>query len=354
LVIDARAHRQRTGTGRVDNSTRVYQGAVELQGKSPGAPRIMVGRQQSTVLSSLGFFDGVALDADGVHWRLGLLGGTQPDALSFRPSADIRELGAYAQWHNARGTAGHYQLTLGGVGSYAGGAVNREFLVANTSVVHRAVSLFATQELDVNRAWKRQAESDHVLTWSSTFATMRISLPKGAALSGGYDNRRNVRLYRDFLTPDIEFDDAFRRGWFGGVSVSAPHVYVNVDTRTSDGITAGRSQSTTGSVSLTRITPAGVSLRARATEYHGPTVAGRLTSASIEVAPGQRARLEVSLGTRRDRRAIVGMSAANTNWLGIDADAGIGRSWYFMFSHYREIGGNDRLLQHSAGLSWRY
>lgn len=354
LLIDARAHQQRSGAGRVDNSTRVYQSAIEYQtaGRSPS--RITMGRQLSTVLSPVGFFDGVSMDFDNPHWKYGAIAGTQPDQVKFMPAAEIREAGAYLQWHNAPGTRGVYQATVGGVGSYGTDGVNREFLLLNTMLVNPVVSIFATQEVDLNRGWKRTAEQNRPLTWSSTFATARAAVTRGLSVNAGYDSRRNIRLYRDFITPDVAFDDALRRGYFGGASVSAPHFYANADTRISDGATVGKSTSNTASMTVSRLTPLGISLRARGTQYDGPTVSGQLVSGSFELSPRGLFRLEASAGRRKDTRASADFGATTSTWIGVDADAGIGRSWYVMLSHYRETGQLDRVLQQYIGLSWRY
>ncbi len=354
LVIDARAHRQQSGSGRTDGSTRVYQSSLEYQGAGAFPVRVTAGRQLSNVLSPLGFFDGVTLDVDRRHWRVGALGGTQPDYTNFLPSGAIREAGAWVQWHTAPGSRTIFHATAGGVGSYGADGVNREFALLSTMLVTPVVSVYTTQELDVNRGWKQTAESGKAITPTSTFATLRVALSRAFSVQGGYDSRRSVRLYRDFLTPDIAFDDAFRRGYWAGAAMSIPHLYVSADSRISDGLTVGRNQSSTASISLTRITRLGLGLRARGTQYDGPTVSGTLTSASVEADPWGRFRIEATVGRRDDRRAQTGMIPARTTWVGFDADAGIGRSWYLMASSYREVGASERMLQQYLGLSWRY
>ena len=354
VLIDARAHQQRSGAGVVDNSTRVYQSAIEFQTAGTAPSRVTMGRQLSTTLSPIGFFDGLSMELDHAHWKWGALAGTQPDQVKFMPAGDIREAGAFLQWHNAPGTRGLYQATVGGVGSYGVDGVNREFVLLNTMVVNPVFSLYATQELDLNRGWKRAAEQNKPLTWSSTFATARVAFTRAFSVNAGYDSRRNVRLYRDFITPDVAFDDALRRGYFGGASVSVPHFYANVDTRVSDGATVGKSTSNTASMTVSRLTRLGLSLRARATQYDGPTVGGQLLSGSVELSPRGLFRIEASAGQRQDHRATVDFGATRSTWIGLDADAGIGRSWYLMLSHYREQGALDRVLQQYVGLSWRY
>ena len=354
LVIDARAHNQRSGDGRSDATTRVYQANVELQSAGASPTRMIVGRQLATALSPIGFFDGVTVDADHRLWRVGALAGTQPDVLTFAPAGEIREAGAWIQLHNAPLTQGLYQLTIGVVGSYATASVNREYAIINAIIVTPQYSLYASQELDYNRDWRLAAERGQAMTWSSTFATGRLALGPLLSLNGSYDNRRNVRVYRDFLTPDVSFDDTFRRGYSGGLSLSIPHAYLNIDSRVSDGGTIGRSTSNTAMLSLSQFTAIGVGVRLRATQYDGPTVSGQLASGSIEISPRGLFRLEASVGRRNDTRSSAGFVASRTTWVGFDADFGIGRSWYVMLSQYWETGTTDRLLQQYAGLSWRY
>lgn len=354
LLIDARAHRQRSGGGVTTGSTRVYQTSLEYQGAGAVPVRVTAGRQLSTVLSPLGFFDGVTLEVDRTHWRVGGLGGTQPNMLTFEPSGAIRELGGWVQWHTAPGSATLFQTAIGAVGSYDLGGINREFALLSSVLVTPRFSWYLTQEIDVNRGWRRSAESGQRVTPTSTFATARASLTRALAVHAGYDSRRSIRLYRDFLTPDIAFDDAFRRGYWGGLSMSVPHVYASADVRRSDGATVGGNTSATASLSLSRIGVLGLGTRLRATKYNGPTVAGMLTSVSAEVEPWGRVRIETTVGRREDRRAQIGATLARTTWVGFDADAGLGRSWYLMASSYREIGDSERLLQQYLGLSWRY
>lgn len=353
LIVDARAHRQTAGNGRVESSTRAYQFLFEYQ-PTGAMPRVTVGRQIATVLSSLGYFDGLIAESDHQHWKFGVLGGTQPDYTTFMPSGAIREAGTWLQWHNAPGTHTLVQGTIGGVGSYGATSINREFALMSLYVVNPEASIYATQEIDVNRGWRKDAEHGRALTPTSTFATARVTVTHDLSVQAGYDSRRSVRLYRDFLTPDVAFDDALRRGYWGGASYYTPHFSASADARTSDGSTIGRSQSNTAMIAFTRFTPLGLSVRGRGTMYDGPVVTGKLTSASLELYPRGRVRVETTVGRRNDSRASNGLATVRTSWMGVDADGGIGRSWYAMLSYYRETGNTNRLLQQYAGLSWRF
>jgi hypothetical protein len=355
LAIDVRAHQMRqtsSGTApRSTTSTRVYQAALSAGG---ARSHLTAGRQISPALAVLGFFDGVAAEAGASHWAIGALAGTQPDATDFGLSGELREYGAYLQLHNAARATGIWSLTAGAIGSYAHGEIDREFLYLQTLVATRHVSLYATQEVDYNRGWKRDA-GEPTAAPTATFATLRVSLVDGFSVDGGIDDRRNVRLYRDRLNPEVEFDDSFRRGVWGGASLSLfHHLRLSGEGRTaSDGSGAGKTESYTGNASLSRITRLGFGMRARATRYRGPSADGWLRSGSVEIDPFGLVHVEATAGRREDAGSTA-PSAARLDWRSLDADLGLGRSWYLMVSAYRESGAVTQSRQAYAALSYRF
>lgn len=356
VSLDVRAHRtRRAGVATPENSsgdTRIYQAALHVDGAA-GPGRLTLGRQFATALSPVGLFDGLSADYTWAHTGAGLFAGSQPDVVSFGVSSAIREYGAWFRLHNAPGDPGIWSVTTGAIGSYAQGEVNREFLYLQGQFVNRVVSLVAAQELDYNRGWRAAAEST-TTTPTSTFATARVALGPLLSVNAGFDNRRSIRLYRDFVSPETEFDDSFRRGTWAGIQLASSHVQASADARTSQGGSGGSSDSWTASAGLTRLTPLGLGLRARATRYAGTHLEGELRSASLELQPGGRFRLDVSAGNRTDIRPLDGTEPSTLRWLGADFDTGIGRSWYLTLSMYRERGADGRMLQYFGSLSYRF
>ena len=360
LVLDVRAHRTLysgtggfAGTSNDLSATRVYQAVVSLD-QAAGPTRLAVGRQFSSALSPIGLFDGAALDLRWNHTSTGAFAGTQPDPVSFGMSGDIREYGVYGQLHNSPGSRGVWSFTTGAIGSYVQGQVNREFLYLQSLFVNRVVSFYASQEIDHNRGWKTDA-GEKATTPTSTYANLRIALTDGIAISGGVDNRRNVRLYRDFLNPEIVFDDSFRQGMWGGVSLAwTQHFRATFDSRSSSGGTSGRADSWTGSVSLLRLTPLGFGVRLRSTSYSGDIVAGQLQSVALEMQPSGPLRFEINGGSRNDTHPLSGVAATRLTWFGANADIGIGRSVFLSLSTYREASAAERTTQSYAALSYRF
>lgn len=355
VVVDVRAYRERSGaTGRgAAASTRVYQGSLEWNAANSPL-RVNVGRQLTPSLSNIGIFDGVSVELNSGHWSAGAVGGSQPDAATFGLSGLVREYGAYVQAHNTPAGQGVWSVTMGGIGSYDQGEIDREFAYLQAHFTNRRVSVFATQELDVNRGWKADAEGRSTIP-TSTFAMLRVSPHDAVSMNVGYDNRRSVRLYRDFVDPVTEFDDTFRQGAWGGVSLNVTnHLRLDTDVRQSSGGAGDDARSYTGSVGVYRLTPLGLGARVRASSYRGSVSDGRLVAGSLEVNPWNRFRVEASGGARTDTRPVTDLPVRRLTWQGFDADFGLGRSVYVLLSAYLEKGDAGRSRQGYAAISWRF
>ncbi|MFN8579526.1 MAG: hypothetical protein U0163_00910 [Gemmatimonadaceae bacterium] len=354
LTVDIRAYRagsSRSTTGPT-NVTRVYQSALELSGAS--GSRLAVGRQFSSALSTIGLFDGASLDVDRNRWGIGGIMGTQPEPVGFGLSGAVREYGGYIQLHNARNTSPLWSNTLGAIGSYNKGEIDREFAYVQSVFNARVLSFYAAQEVDFNRGWKKEVEGKSAVP-TSTFALMRVSLTNDFSINAGYDNRRSVRLYRDFITPEVAFDDAFRRGVWGGASLTMfNRVRMSVDTRQSSGGSSGRTQSTTGVFGVSRLTPLQLGFHGRYTTYTGDVAVGSLSSGSIEMSPFGTLHLEGSTGVRKDKQASADTWSPPITWQELNADVGIGRSLYLLLSAYQELGTLNKSRQTYIALSYRF
>ena len=89
LAVDVRAQRSSftstTGTAnsRAPSSlNRVYQAAL-MWNRPAGGARITAGRQFAGALSTIGIFDGLAIDFDRTRWSYGVLAGVQPELATF-------------------------------------------------------------------------------------------------------------------------------------------------------------------------------------------------------------------------------------------------------------------------------
>lgn len=355
LALDVRARRTYTilpdGSAVTDGRNRVYQGALSL-GTGPGPLRLTLGRQISGDLASVGLFDGILVSRNGPRWNAGAFTGSQPEPLHLGYSSDIVEGGAYVQRHSRTGSATPWSVTVGVSGSYQDAHTNREFAYAQASLMSPKLSAFVTQEVDYYRPWKRQAGTA-AISPTSTFATVQLRPVSLITLDAGFDNRRNVLLYRDVVNPETAFDDTYRQGVWGGVSVQPQrHLRLGIDARSSAGGTAGRADAYTATFAIDRVTPAGVSLRTRSTRYTNQDFSGWLHSGSITLEPTALVRLELNGGHRAERDAALGERAVR--WVGAGLDLTLGRAWYLMGSATWQRGGLETQDQMYAGASWRF
>ena len=357
LTVDARARRSYTiladGTAVTDDRTRVY--AAGLMINAPGTPtRITLGRQISGALASVGVFDGVMAELVQPGWSSGVFTGTQPDPLDLGFSSSIVQVGWYTQRHSRPGAAARWALTLGASGSYQSAHANREFAWAQGAYFDTRISAFLTQEVDYYRPWKL-LPGMHAISPTSTFAFAQIRPTETVTLDGGFDNRRNVLLYRDVVNPETNFDDTYRQGAWGGISFRpVQRLRVGFDARVSSGGSSGNATSYTASLALDRLPRLGASLRTRTTYYVNPQLTGLLQSATVGFDPGTRLHIELNGGIRTERDPMADPARTTATWVGADVDVTLARAWYVMASATRQRGGVDGYDQLFGGLSFRF
>jgi hypothetical protein len=360
VAVDIRARRTYTilpdGTAVTDGRGRVYQAAVSAV--SPGSPvRFTVGRQISGDLASVGLFDGMLAELTRTGWSLGAFAGSQPEPLHLGFSGDIIEGGGYVQRHNAPGVGTPWTLTFGVSGSYQDNHTNREFAYAQGSYLAKQLTVFVTQEVDYYRPWKRLPGMS-ALSPTSTLALVQLRPASLLAFDVGFDNRRNVRLFRDVINPETSFDDTYRQGLWGGVTLQpVAHLRFGADARSSSGDPAGRADAYTATMNVDRVSPLALSLRTRSTHYLNPRVTGWLHSAAISAEPvwggGPQLRLELNGGQRVERIAVVA-GTSRVTWVGGGLDVALRRSWFVMFSGTWQRGGVEAYDQAFGGVSLRF
>ncbi|HYL54570.1 MAG TPA: hypothetical protein VEU73_03220 [Gemmatimonadales bacterium] len=357
LSVDVRARHSYTiladGSAVTDDRNRVY--AADLSINAPGSPtRLTLGRQTSGALASVGVFDGVMAELVQPNWSTGVFAGTQPDPIDLAFSSSIVQGGVYAQRHSRPGAAARWALTLGASGSYQDVHANREFAWLQGSYFDARLSAFVTQEVDYYRPWKL-LPGMHVISPTSTFAFLHVHPSDLITFDGGFDNRRNVLLYRDIVNPETNFDDTYRQGAWGGLSFQpSRRVRVGFDVRASSGGPAGSANSYTASFAADRLTRLGATLRTRTTYYVNPQLTGVLQSLTLGVDPGTRLHVELNGGVRSERDPTADPARTTATWEGLDADLTLARAWYLLVSATRQRGGLDGYDQIFTGLSFRF
>ena len=360
LTADLRTRRTTStsgdGTSTVDGRTRVYQAAL-LWNTVGSRLRLALGRQYLTAVTSVTLFDGGLMELNGSHLAFGAFGGVEPEPANLGFSSEVQDYGGYLQLHNRPGSTGVWSFSLGAVGSYSSGVTNREFGFAQASVSTPVVSLYALQELDYYRPWKVKQGEDP-LSPTSTYVSGSLRPARWIALTGGYDNRRSVRLYRDAVDPSTQFDDAYRKGVSGGLALLGHRVRVSGDVRRSDGGGNGTATAWTGSAGVDRFTPLHLSLTGRATWYSNPVLDGRLYSGRLGVDPFGPVHLELDGGVRNEDTAptatVPGTTHRHITWYGADLDLSLARGWFVSLSGTREKDPDGFTTQFYGSMTWRF
>ena len=324
-----------TPTAGVDES-RIYQAVVRWQ--TPGSPlRVGLGRQFVDGMAAVGLIDGLQVERAGPAWSAGAFVGTQPGVADLEVSGDIRELGAYVRRQGHPAAGGFWSLTAGASGSYEGWRTNREFLYLEARYFGPRLSGFLSQEVDYYRPWKRVA-GEPAFSPTATFGDVRYQMSGAWSVQGGVDERRNVRLFQDAISPESTFDAAFRRGaWLGTTIRPGRHLLVDLDARASDGGSIGRTDSYTGAFAFDRLGTLGGAVRVRGTRYLSPGRAGWLGAAEVGVSPADRWRLSVNAGERRESVDLPPETPV-TRWAGMEVDLSLGRTWFGTLSFTRQRG----------------
>jgi hypothetical protein len=365
LALDARARRTYASLGGADadeTSSRTHVYNLSLSLTTAGGARVAVGRQFSEAFGNVSLYDGVSANLTRRRWGAGLFAGTQPAPTNMSYSSDVRELGSYVQ---ARGTTRDRQswsMTVGAVGSYHASDPNREFAFGQLTINTARLSLYAVQEIDYNRGWKSDV-GERTLQPTSTFLSVQLRPTEPVTVSAGFDTRRSVRLWRDLVSPETEFDDRFRQGVWGSASMRAgSHVRFSADVRSSDGGDSSSSRATAvgGTITVDRMLQRRLGMRARSTRYRSPWLDGWLHSAALSVSPWDgRLQLEVEGGIRNERdqpgfAVSGGPDASRMHWFGMNTEAALGRSWYLLLTATRETGGWESTHQTYTSLTWRF
>lgn len=354
--VDVRSYRtyRSVGSGSSDNGsdTRVYRAnASWVPNELP--LRLALGRQYSPALATVSLFDGSLIEYFSEHVGAGVLAGTQPDPVHYGFSTDVQEYGAYGELHSKVGADRRWATTLGLIGSYDRSHVNREFLYLQGRYDDRITSLYVAEEIDVNRGWKRD-QGESAIASTSTFAFARVQAEEHVAFSGGVDNRRNVRLYRDYVSPETEFDDRYRSGYWVGTDLRFGWFRAGADTRFSRGGSGGSADAYSLGLGAARVTQLHLDLRTRSTRYSSDSADGWLHSFTIGMPIGDRVEVSANGGLRDETSRLPNGPDARLVWYGIDGDVLLGRNWFYLLSLVQNQGDNQDNLQVYTALSYRF
>ena len=355
LEVDIRSYRSYRVSGPLSEelaSNRVYRANASWTGRDVPM-RVIVGRMYSPTLSTVSLFDGVLAEYSSPRWSFGGLAGTQPDPVDYGFSSDIRQYGGYATFRGVPGRRERWGVTMGLVGSYQEGEINREFLYLQGYYDTPRFSAYLAQELDFNRGWKREEESSSVSA-TSVFGNVRYRVTQEFTLSGGIDSRRNVLLYRDYVDPVIEFDDAFRQGYWAAAEAALPWLTVGANARFARGGSAGDGESYSLLLRSSRLGVAWLDVAGRATYYNSDRSKGELYSLALGATVTPAIHVLFDGGLRQETGLLSTVAETQLSWYGVNLDIAFARHWLYLLSFEQTTGGIENNRQLFTSFSYRF
>jgi hypothetical protein len=353
--IDSRSRRvYRNAADQVDeDTTKVYRLSASRVGiNDPWG--FTVGRQYSSDLAAVSIFDGISARYSKERWVAGLFSGTQPNTDDFGYSSEIREHGLYLRYGRRPTPRKSWQLTTGLISSMQNSEPNRDFLYVQGRYSGPKLMVFLTEELDINRGWKKDAE-DSSVDLTSSYISIRYRFSRALSVRGGYDNRRNVRLYRNYITPETEFDDSFRRAlWVGGSFQFRKHFRAGLSIRNSGRDGSGDADSYTFSFDARRLTGMNIDVGLRTTRYTNDQREGLLIALHAGVDIGQHTHLRCSGGNRTEDRLTTIPLDNSVTWFEVDLEVDLGKRVFLSLSAERTDGDLEQIDQFYTSLNYRF
>jgi hypothetical protein len=356
VSVDVRSRRtnfeRSVGAGTSDDLTRVYRLNLSAHDRA-GRYVVTLGRQSSSALSLVSIFDGALVESRGASWNSGLFLGAQPEPIRLGASSSIVELGGYLEWHQPEASEKRWSVSSGVVSSRQDGATNRDFGYTLIYYNNRDFSVSASQEIDVNRGWKRDL-GEPLLSPTSSYATLNMKVVPNLSVRAGYDNRRSVRLYRDYISPETEFDDRYRQGGWAGLALEqVTHLRVGADVRTNAIGGADRVTTWSGNAEVVRLGQTNGALHLRLSRASGIGISTSLATYGFGLDPLSGCHVELGGGARNTRNDRFQLQD-DSRWLSAGMDLTLLRRGYFNWTLERYSGGLSPGTQMTSGLSWRF
>lgn len=190
------------------------------------------GRIFSRYMSGVGYIDGVQLQHNfSPVFRMGILGGTQPDWRDSNFQTKYRKYGLYLNYRKGDYQTRRFESTLAAAAQYYTSTVSREFLyLQNNYSFGTRFNLYQSAEMDINRGWRKEKSGGRGMVLSNLFISGRYQVSRPLTVGLTFDNRQNYWTYEIQSMADSLFDDALRTGLRANVSLRLPgntNLYAN-------------------------------------------------------------------------------------------------------------------------------
>lgn len=355
--VDVRALRSTVspseGESTSENRTRVMRLSTDWT-PHQGPWNAVLGRQLHASVSSIGIFDGLTLQRVSSRWTVGALAGTQPELGTLQYSTDTQQAGAFVEWRSTPGAPRRWSLACGTLTSQQEGEIARDFAALQMFYGSPRWTLTGLQEVDLNRGWRREEEGSP-LSITSSLGTARMQITERVSCNAGFDNRRNVRIDRDTITPETDFDDRYRQGIWGGTDYRfSASARVGVSVRNHSGGSGGSARSATLSTYLSHSVWRELSFNARATRLTGDVEDGWLYSVGGGFRPVGRIRVDLAGGLRETNSHVAFVPDGQLSWASVDLECPLSNPLYLLLSAEQGWDDLDDPLQIYASAVYRF
>jgi hypothetical protein len=344
--------RSADGQSETSSRSRVYRLNVSGDLENRGLTWV-AGRQFAPSLSVIHLFDGARVQVDRRGWSAGVLGGAQPDPQNLGLSGDVIEGGA---WFTLRRNAERtrWAATAALIGAYDKGNIDREFTWLQGRWARDAFSLRIDQVLDLNRSWKSDA-GEPTISSTSTYLAGRWQVNRRVGIDAGLDTRRRVRFYRDRETPETEFDDNYRQGYWAGVR-ARPVRWLDVGVQGRTRLRTDAERADSGTLNLGFDVPRWSPLRvySRTTAYRSEMVKGWLQSVRVSTPLHPRVDGSVFAGVRYETGRNSDAMGGTDPWFGVNLDFTLARRAWLSLSFESSWSGEEAYDQFWLGTGLRF
>lgn len=339
--LDKRAREFSSGIGDRDWSSRVWELAVSYD--DPSKPiAASFGRILPRRVGAIGYLDGALIETKWARsLYVGFFGGTSPDWLYDDGRLSLTRTGGYLALVTGSPSSQSFEQSVGVIGEYHAGEVNREFLLVQGRFNRGSSWGFShSAEFDINRQWRRE-RAGNSLELSNLYVSSWIRPSDRVRFSVSYDNRTNYRTFESRSIVDSLFDDHLRQGARGQVDVSFPGQIFSsgsIGYRKREGDPAP-TWSYAGSLRKAHLFAQGLSLSLQYAGFDGPTTNG--SNYSGRISRTFAARYTIGAGYGHYAYVTDGLAGDRTNhWVEVTGQADIGRH-YWLGSQLLTESGDD-------------
>ncbi len=198
--------------GRASWENRLWEFSLTYDNKNEGI-FMAAGRVLPRRMAATGYLDGAVIEYGlSQSFRVGFLGGSQPDWLYGDPGVSLNRVGGYFSLISSGEGLLSYEQTIAGIGEAHAEKINRSFVSLSGKFSYGSRwGVNHTMEIDINTGWRKTRADDKIsLSRAYLYGYYRLGRSLRAGLS--YDNLKRYWTYEYITLADSLFDNRTRQG----------------------------------------------------------------------------------------------------------------------------------------------